>query len=100
MQWSGDGTKHYMNKTFFILGPIVDWDSGVLEAVYALNYLPDNYRLIVPVRHDPTGILRQEIEAAVRENSLEERVQFIAIPDTAASPEAFASAALALTRGM
>ncbi|MET0779643.1 MAG: hypothetical protein ABWY71_02300 [Candidatus Saccharimonadales bacterium] len=86
-------------KDFFIIGPAMQPDNGVLEAIYSLLYLPLNYKLMLPtVASSEDMTFREEINAAIEKNALRERVHFVKQGSSAGSPEAFASAALKMSR--
>ncbi len=82
---------------YFIVGPALKPDNGVLEAIYSLFYLPHNYKLILPTA-TRTNRFFHEIVDVVKENDLEQRVYFSHQDPAAASAEGFASAVLNTAR--
>ncbi|HEV7454679.1 MAG TPA: hypothetical protein VGO07_05465 [Candidatus Saccharimonadales bacterium] len=85
-------------KDFFIIGPAMQPDNGVLEAIYSLLYLPPNYKLMLSSVMSEDTTFREEINAAIEQNALHERVHFVNQGNSVRSPEAFASAALKMSR--
>ncbi|HSX16958.1 MAG TPA: hypothetical protein VLH86_02550 [Patescibacteria group bacterium] len=85
-------------KDYFILGPTLQRDNGVLEAIYALYYLPPNYKLILPSAAPEDMSYQNEVLSVVNKNALSERVHFMKNSRSADSPEAYASAMLSFSR--
>jgi hypothetical protein len=85
-------------QDFFIIGPAMQPDNGVLEAIYSLLYLPLNYKLMLPTVAPENTTFREEVTTAIEKNALQERVHFVYPGNSTGSPEAFASAALKLSR--
>jgi hypothetical protein len=85
------------HKDFYILGPTVKRDNGVLEAIYSLQYLPQNYRLLLPAAAHTDEMFQIEIASHIKKNALGSRVHFVSTDDGIA-PEAYASALLKMAR--
>jgi len=85
------------NKDFYILGPSVKPDNGVLEAIYSLQYLPQNYQLLLPSDSQADEMFQIEITSHIKKNALSKRVHFVSAEE-ATAPEAFASAMLKMAR--
>jgi hypothetical protein len=102
---------------FIILGPEVASRSKVLEAIYALYFLPDNFKLILTGSQKTDQSFYKELVAAVDECQLDGRVRFtdqadsmdaVILPNAGMvrasnavagdSPEALASAILDVSR--
>ena len=102
---------------FFILGPPISRGNKVLDAVHALYYLPDNYKLVFMsgAPHDQT--IYNQLVSLVERDALNDRVRFsegvrasdaIIVPEAAAgqlengvhgsSPEALASSILHIAK--
>ena len=106
----------HQTNDFIILGPSMGSGGKVLDAVHALYFLPDNFKLILTGRHTVDQSFLDELEALIDRNDLGKRVQFdsdvevnaIVLPNpgmsrtrnsiTGNSPEALASAILHLAR--
>ena len=61
---------------FFILGPALVRGNRVLEAVQALYYLPDNFKLIFNENQPVDKQMYLEVLSLAHRNELAERVQF------------------------
>ena len=103
-------------QDFVILGPALQRDNKVLEAIHALYFLPDNFKLIFAADTPADQTFYKEAQSLVARNELYGRVQFMAqalssnaviasdkqaAADniiTGDSPEALASAILNLAR--
>ena|SRR5688572_24425772 len=85
-------------NNLFIVGPALKRDNGVLEAICSLQYLPTSYKLILPAASPEDSSFRKEIMSKIEQSALRERVLFSNNVRSAESPEAFASAVLALSR--
>jgi hypothetical protein len=85
-------------KDYFIIGPMMQPGNGVLEAIYSLLYLPSNYKLMLPAATPEDMPFRKEVTAAIEQNALHDRVHFVKAGTSTASPEAFASTALQMSR--
>ncbi len=102
---------------FVILGPVMTSGSKVLEAIHALYYLPENFKLILTGSDTASQSFLNEIMALIARDELGHRIQFdtdtdnaqaIILPNTGMSrtrnsiagdsPEAVASAILHLAR--
>lgn len=86
------------SKDYYILGPAVKPNNGVLEAIYSLQYLPQNYQLLLPANTDIDEIFHGEIITHIKRNALGNRVHFISTDMTDEAPEAYASAVLKMAR--
>ena len=86
------------SKDYFILGPALLPDNGVPEAIYALYYLPENYKLILPTTASDDKEFYDQVVSLVKMNSLQKRVHFSKDAGLAHSPEAFASSVLTAAR--
>ena len=91
-------TNRAQVKDYFIIGPAVQPDNGVLEAIYSLLYLPLNFKLMLPAAMPEDMPFHLEVTAAIEQNALHDRVHFIKQGTPTDSPEAFASAALQMSR--
>lgn len=87
-----DAIVHISQYT--ILGPQLKRDNGVLEAVYSLYYLPVQYVLLLPFTPGEDTDFRTEVQALIKKNALDKRVQLIESRAPSVTPEAFASAVL------
>jgi hypothetical protein len=104
-------------KDFVILGPTLAPNNGVLEAIHALYYLPENYKIVFTGSAPVDQSFYKEVITLVEHDELSDRVHFtsdssfsqVAIVDGAAkrpakdslfgdSPEALASAILHFAR--
>ncbi len=86
-------------KNFFIMGPAMQDNNGVIEAVYSLYYLPVNFKLLLPAVCSADEQFRNKIVSIIKENALDERVYFINSQNSSnGSPEAFASAVFDMAR--
>jgi hypothetical protein len=85
-------------KDYFIVGPSLKPDNGVMEAIFSLYYLPQNYKLILPATLADNETFYDEVVSLVKANALEERVYFSKDTGSMKSPEAFASAVLNTAR--
>jgi hypothetical protein len=83
---------------YFIMGPALRPDNGVMEAVYSLFYLPANYKLILPTAVNDSDRFFKEIVALVKQNDLAQRVYFSKQTPSTESAEGFASAVLNTAR--
>ncbi|HJQ08241.1 MAG TPA: hypothetical protein VJ836_02025 [Candidatus Saccharimonadales bacterium] len=61
---------------FFILGPRVARGNGVLEAIHALYYLPENYQLVFASGNTADQAFYNEVVTLVEQNALGARVHF------------------------
>jgi hypothetical protein len=86
------------NTDYFIVGPALKPGNGVLEAIYSLFYLPQNYKLILPTAAKKSDRFFDDIVALVKKNDLEQRVYFSKENSSVESPEGFASAVLNTAR--
>ena len=86
------------NTDYFIVGPALKPGNGVVEAIYSLFYLPQNYKLILPTAIKNSDRFFDDIVALVKKNDLEQRVYFSKQTASTESPEGFASAVLNTTR--
>jgi len=86
------------NTDYFIVGPALKPENGVVEAIYSLFYLPQNYKLILPTAAKNSERFFDDIVALVKKNDLEQRVYFSRETPNVASPEGFASAVLNTAR--
>jgi hypothetical protein len=84
-------------KDFYILGPALKRDNGVLEAIYSLQYLPQNYQLFLPAAASADEMFQIEIASHIKNNALGQRVHFVSA-DAGVAPEAYASAMLKMAR--
>jgi hypothetical protein len=110
-------TKVSAATDFFILGPAMVRGNRVLEAVHALYYLPENYKLIFSDAQPMDQELVMEVKDLAQRNELGQRVHFnsdakpssaiiaskgLAMPTnnvvSGDTPEALASAILAISR--
>jgi len=69
-----------------IFCPAVAENSGVLEALYALYYLPRNYKLMVSATGAKSKAMYQKVRELVRKESLTDRViltEQTGLPETA-----------------
>lgn len=82
----------------FIVGPVLKPENGVVEAIFSLFYLPQNYKLILPAATKSSDRFFNDIVALVKKNDLQQRVYFSKESDTTKSPEGFASAVLNTAR--
>lgn len=85
-------------KDFYILGPALKPNNGVLEAIYSLQYLPQNYQLLLPAAADRDDMFRGEIITHIQKNALGHRVHFVSAGTAAQAPEAYASVLLKMAR--
>jgi len=92
------GMTQQQNTDYFIVGPAIKPENGVIEAIYSLLYLPQNYKLILPTASQASERFFDEIVALVRKNDLEQRVYFSKESVPVKSPEGFASAVLDTAR--
>jgi hypothetical protein len=83
---------------YFIIGPAMQPDNGVLEAIYSLLYLPPNYKLMLPAGMPQGTAFYKQVTTAIEQNALHSRVHFVISGPSAGTPEAFASAALQMSR--
>jgi hypothetical protein len=83
---------------YFIVGPALKPGNGVVEAIYSLFYLPQNYKLILPTAAKNSDRFFDEIVALVKKNDLEQRVYFSKETATTKTAEGFASAVLNTAR--
>jgi len=102
---------------FMILGPIMTSGNKVLEAIHALYYLPENFKLILTGSDTASQSFFKQVMAQITRDEVGHRVQFdadtesaqaIILPNTGMSrirnsvagdsPEALASAILDLVR--
>lgn len=82
------------NNVFYILGPDLAPGQKVLEAVHALYYLPENYKLIFTGSEPVDSSFYAQVVDLVERDQLGERVQFsttVARPDVAISTNAQAA---------
>lgn len=63
-----------VKKDFMILCPSVSENSGVVEALYALFYLPRNYKLVIAAAGVRSKATYRKVREFVREESLKDRV--------------------------
>jgi hypothetical protein len=102
---------------FVILGPTLARGNKVLEAIHALYYLPENYKLVFAGTGSADQSLFKEVMALIKHDGLDDRVEFAGDPEqsdaiilpnfgltkarnsvTGDSPEALASAILDVAR--
>lgn len=88
---------HATNKVFYILGPAVKRNNGVLNAIYSLQYLPQNYQLLLPASNISDEMFQVEITSHIKKNALDGRVHFVSSGE-GSEPEAYASAMLKMAR--
>lgn len=102
------------SRQTLIMGPAMIPGNGVLEAVYAMYYLPMSYKLVFPTATPEDKLFREKVATLAQENELYGRVRFgneeatpsdftIILSDAIAkaegeSPEAVASAILKSAR--
>jgi hypothetical protein len=67
-------TQSNGEKDFMILCPAVAENSGVIEALYALFYLPQNYKLLISAAGAKSKTLYAKIKNIIRSESLMNRV--------------------------
>lgn len=91
-------TSQSKNIDYFIVGPALKPGNGVVEAIYALFYLPQNYKLILPAAFKNSDRFFNDIVALVKKHDLEQRVYFSHETQDMKSPEGFASAVLNTAR--
>ena len=72
-------------KSFLILCPTATRSSGVLEAMYALYYLPPTYRLRVEGQSD---LIAEEMYQLFQDDTLAARIDWNADPDRTEMPVA------------
>lgn len=94
---------------FVIQGPVLARGNNVLEAIHALYFLPENFRLIFTGNSSVDQSFYKEAQSLVDRDELHGRVEFKAktAPSNAIvvdeksgdSPEALASAILKAARG-
>jgi len=106
-----------LTDDFMILGPSMGSGGKVLNAVHALYFLPDNFKMILTGSENADQSFLDEISLLVRRDEIGHRIQFdgnvdethaIILPNTGMSrtrnsvagdsPEALASAILQLAR--
>lgn len=63
-------------KEFMILCPTIAENSGVIEALYALYYLPQSYKLLISVTGMSSELLYERIRKIAHDDSLIDRVTF------------------------
>lgn len=102
---------------FMILGPSMGSGGKVLDAIHALYFLPDNFKIMLAGSEQANQSFLHEIESLVERDELEGRVRFngsvegahaIVLPNSGMSrirnsvvgnsPEALASAILQIAR--
>lgn len=101
---------------FIILGPSMGSGGKVLDAVHALYFLPENFKMVLTSSAAADQSFLDELDMLIARNELEERIRFdidaeahaIVLPNTGMSrtpnsvagdsPEALASAILHLAR--
>ncbi len=106
-----------LNDDFIILGPTITSGRKVLEAVHALYYLPENFKLILTGRETADPSFVQDVLSLAERDGVAHRLRFegdvenvhaIILPNTGLtrhrnsiagdSPEAVASAILNMAR--
>ena len=65
-----------LSSDFYILGPAMVRGNRVLEAVHALYFLPDNYKLIFTDSDPMDKQLYHEVVSLAERNELAQRVHF------------------------
>lgn len=92
-------------KDFIIKAPAIAADNKALQAVHALYFLPENYKLVFEDAVGADQTIYQQVMSLIQRDSLGQRVQFASGADVSGavsisgdSPEAMASAALHATR--
>src|SRR6266545_3114363 len=68
-----------INQTddFVILGPTLNRDNKVLEAIHALYFLPDNFKMVFTGSAPADQSFLDEVASLVERNELGDRVSFI-----------------------
>lgn len=106
-----------LTSDFMILGPAMASGGKVLEAIHALYFLPENFKLILTGSKDADQSFFKQLQSLIEHDQLGDRVQFdvdsesaqaIILPNAGMSrsrnsivgdsPEALASAILDLAR--
>jgi hypothetical protein len=64
------------SNTFVIQAPAIMPGNNVLDAVHALYYLPENYKLVFTASAPQDQALYNEVVSLVERDALGERVQF------------------------
>lgn len=110
-------TRRQLSKEFIILGPQLEQKNGVLEAIHALYFLPENYKLVFTGQGPVDEALHKQVATIIERDDLGHRVLFFSDARSAQavivrgqekapaknavqgdSPEALASAILDLAR--
>jgi hypothetical protein len=72
--WRQNDVPSKTTRDFTILCPAVAENSGVIEALYALYYLPRNYKLMISATGAKSKEMYRKVRELIRKESLTDRV--------------------------